>query len=177
LRQSVPSTRCARSGHAGSAQATADRLSSSPWGRNVTTNDDLFERLRRANARVQQRYPGENLRRQPVHTVYGGAHLFRADTASRLGTNAIRALEEYAPRPESFVDALGIHPDDAATITPSRRRARSRAAPSPGPCRRSSGSASSRSPTSCASARFAPRSSFCRSCSSERPAICREISS
>ena len=74
----------------------------------MTTNDDLFDRLRRANARVQQRYPGENRRRQPVHTVYGGAHLFRADTAGRLGTNATRALGEYAPDPGVLADALGI---------------------------------------------------------------------
>jgi citrate lyase beta subunit len=82
----------------------------------VTTNDDLFERLHRANARVQQRYPGENRRRQPVHTVYGGAHLFRADTASRLGTNALRALDEYAPRPDVLAEALGLPAGDASTI-------------------------------------------------------------
>ena len=82
----------------------------------MTTNDDLFERLHRANARVQQRYPGENRRRQPVHTVYGGAHLFRADTASRLGTNALRALDEYAPRPDVLAEALGLPAGDASTI-------------------------------------------------------------
>ena len=35
--------------------------------------------------------------RQPIHTVYGGAHLFRADTAARLGATALKALHEYAP--------------------------------------------------------------------------------
>jgi citrate lyase beta subunit len=36
-------------------------------------------------------------RRQPVHTVYGGAQLFRADTAPRLGELARAALDAWAP--------------------------------------------------------------------------------
>jgi citrate lyase beta subunit len=35
--------------------------------------------------------------RQPVHTVYGGAHLFTHDVAPRLGQAALRALDEWAP--------------------------------------------------------------------------------
>ena len=42
-------------------------------------------------------YPGEPEERQPVHTVYGGAHLFRADSAPKLGALALAALDEYAP--------------------------------------------------------------------------------
>ncbi len=38
----------------------------------------LSARLARVNAEFEQRYPGETGRRQPVHTVYGGAHLFKA---------------------------------------------------------------------------------------------------
>ena len=34
--------------------------------------------LRRLNAGMVRAYPGEPEGRQPVHTVYGGAHLFRA---------------------------------------------------------------------------------------------------
>ena len=37
-------------------------------------------------------YPGETGRRQPVHTVYGGAHLFKADSAKRLGSLAQRSM-------------------------------------------------------------------------------------
>src|SRR5262249_43093420 len=36
-------------------------------------------------------------KRQPIHTVYGGAHLFKADTARKLGATALRALDEHAP--------------------------------------------------------------------------------
>jgi citrate lyase beta subunit len=46
--------------------------------------------------------------RQPVHTVYGGAHLFRADIAGRLGARALAALAEYAPGPEAFELALNL---------------------------------------------------------------------
>ncbi|MFQ5723653.1 MAG: hypothetical protein ACE5G6_04105, partial [Terriglobia bacterium] len=33
--------------------------------------------LQKGHAAFARRYPGESGRRQPVHTVYGGAHLFR----------------------------------------------------------------------------------------------------
>ncbi|HET9402631.1 MAG TPA: hypothetical protein VFO34_16920 [Candidatus Acidoferrales bacterium] len=47
-------------------------------------------------------------KRQPVHTVYGGAHLFRADTAQRLGKRALHALEEFAPDASSLAKAIGL---------------------------------------------------------------------
>src|SRR5436853_5993062 len=54
------------------------------------------ERLRSSNTAFMTRYPGETGRRQPVHTVYGGAHLFRSDSAPRLGQVAERVLAENA---------------------------------------------------------------------------------
>src|SRR5229473_7239274 len=39
----------------------------------------LWEKLRKANTGLAARYPGESPARQPVHTVYGGAHLFKAN--------------------------------------------------------------------------------------------------
>jgi citrate lyase beta subunit len=64
--------------------------------------------LRAANATVAKAYPGETGDRQPVHTVYGGAHLFKADSASRMGAVALAALDEYAPDAATFARALGI---------------------------------------------------------------------
>lgn len=49
----------------------------------------------------------ESAERQPVHTVYGGAHLFRADTAPRLGARAREALDRYAPDAATLAQALG----------------------------------------------------------------------
>ncbi|MBD0319776.1 MAG: phosphoenolpyruvate kinase, partial [Gemmatimonadetes bacterium] len=67
--------------------------------------DEVEARLSRAN-RAHAR-PGEDGSRQPVHTVYGGAHLFRADTAPRLGARALDALAAYAPDAATLAAALG----------------------------------------------------------------------
>jgi citrate lyase beta subunit len=76
----------------------------------------IFERLSGANLEFARVYPGESGRRQPVHTVYGGGHLFKADLASRLGSLALRALEEYAPTPADLAAAIGLREDLAPAI-------------------------------------------------------------
>jgi hypothetical protein len=43
-----------------------------------------------------------------VHTVYGGAQLFKADTARRLGVLALSALDDYGPDATTFGSALGL---------------------------------------------------------------------
>ncbi len=53
--------------------------------------------LTTAGRGFQSRYPGPPERRQPVHTVYGGAHLFRFDSAPRLGRAASRHFAHYFP--------------------------------------------------------------------------------
>ena len=78
--------------------------------------DDIVEPLRRANEQFSLRYPGETGRRQPVHTVYGGAHLFKSDSAQRLGAVARRSLEEFAPDAATFAKAIGVKESLAATI-------------------------------------------------------------
>jgi hypothetical protein len=81
------------------------------------TMSALLERLGRANRAVAARYPIESGRRVPVHTVYGGGHLFKADTAAKLGQLAIRALEEYAADPVEFARAVGLEIPDAMART------------------------------------------------------------
>src|SRR5437588_3959607 len=61
------------------------------------------------------------LGRQPVHTVYGGAHLFKAGTARTLGSLALRSLEEFGGEPRQFAEALGI-PGAIAEIVHERVR-------------------------------------------------------
>ena len=61
-------------------------------------------------------YPGETGQRQPVHTVYGGAHLFRSDTTVKLGQLATRAFEAYAPDVETFRRALDLPIDVAESV-------------------------------------------------------------
>lgn len=85
----------------------------------ILTTDALgtvFARLRGANLEFARRYPGDSGLRQPVHVVYGGAHLFRSDTAAKLGTLALRALEEYAPTPADLAEAAGLPETLASTI-------------------------------------------------------------
>lgn len=72
------------------------------------TTGEISGRLREANEAFAKRYPGETGRRQPVHTVYGGAHLFKADSAQRLGQLARRALEQFAPDFLTFAKALQL---------------------------------------------------------------------
>ncbi len=72
------------------------------------TLQEVCSRLQQANAEQARHYPGESPRRQPVHTVYGGAHLFRADTAARMGEAGQRAMKEYAPNFLTFAKAVGL---------------------------------------------------------------------
>ena len=77
---------------------------------------EITRGLRSSLAAFASRYPGESARRQPVHTVYGGAHLFKSDTAPRLGSLAIRSFETYAPDAQSFARALDLPDKLADTI-------------------------------------------------------------
>ncbi|WP_375437985.1 DUF6986 family protein [uncultured Hymenobacter sp.] len=57
----------------------------------------LLQQLGVANRKFQQTYPGDKPDRQPVHTVYGGANLFKSDTCVRMGDIALNNLRTYAP--------------------------------------------------------------------------------
>jgi citrate lyase beta subunit len=75
---------------------------------------EIGARLRTANGVTARLHPGESARRQPVHTVYGGAHLFKADTAPRLGSLARRALEQFAPDARTLARATGMFDAEGA---------------------------------------------------------------
>jgi hypothetical protein len=69
-----------------------------------------------AASRVAAEFPGELPERQPVHTVYGGAHLFSAGTASRLGQLALDSMRLWAPGPEDLAAIAGLDDDLAAKV-------------------------------------------------------------
>ena len=73
----------------------------------------ILSNLQKANVAVSRACPGESGDRQPVHTVYGGAHLFRANSVTKLGAVALAALDEYAPDGRLLGDALGLGGDAA----------------------------------------------------------------
>lgn len=72
----------------------------------------IFAALHESSRSFASHFPGESAARQPVHTVYGGAHLFKAGTAARMGAIALRHLHEYAPDFAAFARALEL-PDCA----------------------------------------------------------------
>lgn len=68
----------------------------------------VLDRLRLVNSRFMAQYPGESGDRQPVHVVYGGAQLFKSDTAVKMGGKALKALEENAAHFGVFARVLGL---------------------------------------------------------------------
>lgn len=59
--------------------------------------ENLLNTLKVANLTFQKTYPGDKPDRQPVHTVYGGANLFKSDTTVKMGEVALKNLQAYAP--------------------------------------------------------------------------------
>ncbi len=90
-----------------------------PTTLNTAALRPTLDRLSRANLALARTHPGDSGQRQPVHTVYGGAHLFKADAAGKLGAIALRALEEYAPTPADLAEALGL-PEGFAEVIHAR---------------------------------------------------------
>ncbi|MEA2691359.1 MAG: hypothetical protein QOJ16_746 [Acidobacteriota bacterium] len=84
----------------------------------ATFTHDLAQQLAAADQSLSQIYPGDSGRRQPVHTAYVGAHLFRADLAARWGSQALAALAEHAPEPADLALAIGLPADLAEAIYP-----------------------------------------------------------
>ena len=80
--------------------------------------DAIYDTLTRANADIARRFPGEPETRQPVHTVYGGAHLFTSDLIQKLGVVALKTLNEYAPDAAALATALELPAELAARIYP-----------------------------------------------------------
>ncbi len=62
-----------------------------------TEKDSLLNNLKTANLKFQKIYPGDKPDRQAVHTVYGGANLFKSNTCVKMGDIALRNLKTYAP--------------------------------------------------------------------------------
>jgi citrate lyase beta subunit len=79
---------------------------------------EIEERLARANQEFGSIYPGEGGSRQPVHTVYGGAHLFKSDTTRRLGELSLRSLEQLAPDAKTLARAVGMEAELAERVYP-----------------------------------------------------------
>lgn len=62
--------------------------------------DNVLKELNKFNLQFQNIYPGDKPDRQPVHTVYGGANLFKSDSITKLGKAALKSFTSYC---ENFV--------------------------------------------------------------------------
>lgn len=76
----------------------------------------LPQELTAANLEFARTHPGVSGARQPVHAMYGGAHLFRRDVCRKMGMLAERALSDYAPDAAALALALGIPSRLADTV-------------------------------------------------------------
>lgn len=79
----------------------------------------IFAELSQANIAFQKLYPGDSPNRQPVHTVYGGAHLFKSTTALSLAKVALKTVETYAPNFVVLAKALAL---PGAECLPSKKK-------------------------------------------------------
>ena len=81
----------------------------------------LLNALKTANLKFQHTYPGDKPDRQAVHTVYGGANLFKSDTCVKMGQIALKNLQTYAPDFVTLAKVLKMEghedlPDDEKKI-------------------------------------------------------------
>ncbi len=76
----------------------------------------LLSSVEQANSEFAAKYPGVALARQPVHTLYGGAQLYKPGAALKLGRLARDHFDTYAPSPEKLAEVLEIELDMAGRI-------------------------------------------------------------
>ncbi len=126
--------------------------------------DPIVAALTRANSGHDAIFPGDSSERQPVHSVYGGAHLFKPETPAKLGALALDMLRTYTPDAASFAECLGLR--DAAA---GPRRSLSAPSPSCSASRwRTSASISRTATASARCRRRRPRRSAARRCAGGR---------
>jgi citrate lyase beta subunit len=81
-----------------------------------TEVDKLAKPLQDALVPFMRRFPGNAGERQPVHTVYGGAQLFKSDTTRKLGEKGRSILDEHGADPFTFARAISVADVHAETI-------------------------------------------------------------
>jgi len=81
----------------------------------------IRDRLGAANRAFAARFPGDRPDRQPVHTVYGGAHLFKSATSAKIGKIAVSHFDEFADSASVLTEVFDI-PVDLAEIIHERIR-------------------------------------------------------
>lgn len=68
---------------------------------------NLLSGLTTGNNRISEIYPGDNINRQPVHTLYGGAHLFNAGTLKKMNELALNAFTQNVKNDTELSEIFG----------------------------------------------------------------------
>jgi citrate lyase beta subunit len=71
----------------------------------------IFQDLESANKKFTDYYPGDNEEQQPVHTLYGGAQLYKAGATKKIGELSLKAFNKYAPDAKTLAKALSLPGD------------------------------------------------------------------
>ena len=83
---------------------------------NLSISEDkkasIFNDLKTANLTFNKIYRGDREDRQPIHTVYGGANLFKSNTTQVLGNVALKSLLHYASNFVEFGKAFRLKASD-----------------------------------------------------------------
>lgn len=70
--------------------------------------DKTLTQLGKANHILRSHYPGDRGDPQPIHTLYGGAQLYKKDSTRKIGELAVTHFLTYAPDPKTLAFALGF---------------------------------------------------------------------
>jgi len=91
----------------------------------ISDNDknNILAELGQANLAFQKVYPGDRPDRQPVHTVYGGADLFTAETNEKMAKVAQRTLTNNAANFVELAKAIGLEGHESLPNTLSDQNA------------------------------------------------------
>ena len=73
--------------------------------------DSLLSRLSVANQLFDAQFPGLQVSRQPIHTVYGGANLYGAGTGAKISSLAVKHFQTFAPEYTAMAKNLGLDAD------------------------------------------------------------------
>ncbi|CBL45185.1 Hypothetical protein HDN1F_16020 [gamma proteobacterium HdN1] len=77
----------------------------------------ILSALAEANRAHNAAYPGDSADRQQVHTVYGGANLFKNGSPQKLGQIALKTLQTYAPDFCALARVLGFAGSDLLPVS------------------------------------------------------------
>lgn len=72
------------------------------------TLKSIFTNLETANKQFTEHYPGDGEEQQPVHTLYGGAQLYKAGATKKIGELSLKAFNKYAPDAKTLAKALDL---------------------------------------------------------------------